>query len=367
MRTWLMKFEVESDLGVESGLGELVFRQPDVTLEVHLENHRMEPGCESPSLHAYFLFRADGLNDAEAAGEKHCRRFLDFLVFVTGARFRVSRRLCVFDWSTDADWREGYVYRHFPNPDLPQLVLGQGISSSIELLLSASADADLRQAVHWFSAGASAASPEEQFELFWFSIETIARYSRGKTKVPDRCAVCREPLYCPSCEKVSTHRPYPSQAVQQLFAQHAANDADRMYRITSSMRHALLHGDQVSRVEAEFDLTLSQLVDIVGQIAWIALLNNLVPAVGQERTFRMGFIQPNTFLHHRVEFKGHVGFKSPNDRPPVFTDIPKIDVNLIVKEQLADQPSTKAPNPPAGQKDPAANKPRPSDDDENST
>ena len=140
-----------------------------------------------------------------------------------------------------------------------------------------------------FLPGCRRPPPEEQFELFWFSIETIARSARNKTKVPDRCAMCQEPLYCPNCQKISTHRPYPSQTIRQLFARHVSNDADRMYRITSSMRHALLHGDRVSRVEAEFDLTLSGLVDIVGKIAWVALLTNLVSTVGEEGTVRMGF------------------------------------------------------------------------------
>ena len=61
MGTWLMKFEVEADLGIEPSLGELVFKHPQGLFEVHLENHQMEPGCKSPSLHAYFLFQADGL------------------------------------------------------------------------------------------------------------------------------------------------------------------------------------------------------------------------------------------------------------------------------------------------------------------
>lgn len=358
-----MKFEVNAALGVDTALGELVFRQPDGTFEVYLENHRMEPGCESPSLHAYFLFQADSLDDAETSGEERCRRFLDFLVFTTGARFRASSRLCVYDWSTGADWREGYVYRNFPNPDLPQLVLDHGISSSIELLLSANADADLRQAVHWFSAGVSATSPEEQFELFWFSIETIARSASNKTKVPDRCAMCQEPLYCPNCQKISTHRPYPSQTIRQLFARHVSNDADRMYRITSSMRHALLHGDRVSRVEAEFDLTLSHLVDIVGHIAWVALLTNLVSTVGEEGTVRMGFIQPSTFLHHRLEVKTHVGFKSPGGRPLAFADIPNINADLIVTDQPDDQVPAKLPNLAASKDHPSMGKSKPLDDE----
>ena len=342
MGTWLMKFEVKADIGIEASLRELVFKHPDGSFEVHLENHQMEPGCKSPSLHAYFLFQADGPDDAEVRGEKHCSQFLDVLVFTTGARFRAGRRIYVFDWSPGVDRRQGYVYNQFPDPNLPQLVLGQCISSSIELLSSADANADLRQAVHWFSAGVSAASPEEQFELFWFSIETIARFSRDKTKVPDRCAVCEEPLYCPSCEAVSTHRPYPSQSIQQLFARYISNDADQVYRMTSSMRHALLHGDRVSRVESEFNRTLPQLVDTVGKVARLALLNNLVSTVRQEGVVEMGFIEPNTFLHHQVDLRVHVAFESPSGRPPVFTDIPEFDLDLIARDQAADRGPTNA-------------------------
>ena len=340
MGTWLMKFEVEADLGIEPSLGELVFKHPQGLFEVHLENHQMEPGCKSPSLHAYFLFQADGLDDAAVTGETHCRQFLDVLVFTTGARFRVGRRLCVFDWSADAEHRQGYVYNQFPDPNLPQLVLGQPISSSIELLLSADASADLRQAVHWFSVGVSATSPEEQFELFWFAIETIARFSRDKTKVPDRCAVCKEPLYCPSCEEVSTHRPYPSQSIQQLFAQHISTDADQVYEMASSMRHALLHGDRVSRVEAKFNRTLSQLVDTVGKVARVALLHNLVPTMHRKGRFQMELVEPNTFLHHQLDVAASLAFQSPSGRPPVFTDIPKCELGLSVRDRTADPGTT---------------------------
>ena len=338
MGAWLMKFELAADLGVEGALEELVFRQPDGAFIVHLENHRMEPGCESPSLNAYFLFQADDLDDAEVRGEKHCGRFLDFLAFATSARFRVGRRICLFDWSADAEWRHGYIYKSFPNPDLPQLVLDPKIASTIELLLAADAKGDLSQAVHWFSAGTSADTPEEQFQLFWFSIETIARCSRDKAKVPDRCAVCREPLYCSRCKEIPTHRPYQSQEIRRLFSRHIADGADELYRMTSSMRHALLHGDRVGRVEAKFGRTLSQLVDIVGKVAWVALLEGLVPSLRQEGAARETFIQPSTFVHYHMAAKVHVAFESPSGRAPVFADIPTgIDASLIVRDQPPDQ------------------------------
>ena len=190
MGTWLMKFEVEADIGIEASLKELVFRHPGGSFEVHLENHLMDPGCKSPSLHAYFLFQADGPDDAEVRGEEHCSRFLDVLVFTTGARFRAGRRLCVFDWSPGVNHRQGYVYNNLPDPNLPQLVLGQGISSSIELLLSADASVDLRQAVHWFSAGVSARRRRNSLNSFG-SRSRQSRDSRGtrrRFQIDVRCA-----------------------------------------------------------------------------------------------------------------------------------------------------------------------------------
>ena len=56
-----------------------------------------------------------------------------------------------------------------------------------------------------FLLGCLRPSWRNNLKLLRFSIETIARYSRDKTKVPDRCAMCQKPLYCPSCEKLSTH------------------------------------------------------------------------------------------------------------------------------------------------------------------
>lgn len=57
--------------------------------------------------------------------------------------------------------------------------------------------------------------------------------------------------------------PYPGQAIQQLFVRYVSNDPLRLYEMTSSMRHALSHGDQLERVEKEYSLTLVKLVDLV--------------------------------------------------------------------------------------------------------
>ena len=102
------------------------------------------------------------------------------------------------------------------------------------------------------------------------------------------------------------------------------------------MRHALLHGDEVARVESENGVTLSQLVDVVGQVAWVALLDALLRRSATDRV-HLALIQPNTFLHRRVAFKGHVGFQSPRDREPTFADLPNFEVDLIVQDRPDDR------------------------------
>jgi hypothetical protein len=335
MARWLMKFELESDFGVERGTPRLIFKHPRDLYEVHLENHHMEPGCEAPLLHAYVLFFSeDSLDSAEKTGEKHFKQFVNFLTFAGGVRFRIKRRLCLFDWTAGIAERDGYMYGNFPDPNLPQLIMNDNLVSAVEALLRSDDEQELTQALHWFAAAVSADPSDEQFELFWFSIETLARLLRDKTKVPDLCPRCREPLYCTSCQTTPTHRPYPAQAVRQLFERHVSDQPDRAYRAAAAMRHSLLHGERISRSEGEEGVTLSQLVDWVGKVGRAALLTALGNRAAQRGgDVRFQLLYPNTFLHQRIVIKSRFSFTSPAGREPVFDDIPKVDMDLIVREQ----------------------------------
>src|SRR6266404_4387699 len=241
MARWVMKFEVEADLGVESEQRILSFTHPAGTYDVHLENQNMEPGCETPLLNSYVVFEEqdfdpshsdhvtdlDNFKPVAEAGEKHLTRFLYFLSFATGCRFRIGRRICLFDWTPGIAQRHGVVYRKFANPDFPVLALNQELLTTIEKVIQSEADEDLLQALRWFAAGVSAKPPDVQFQMFWFSIETLARHTRNPERVPDRFPTCREPLYCAKCQSTPTHRPYPSQMIQQLFARHIRDEIGR--------------------------------------------------------------------------------------------------------------------------------------------
>lgn len=332
MPRWLMKFEIEGQLGVELGIQRLVYRHPAGTYEVHLENLHMEHGCEAPLLAAYVIFDADTLEDAESAGNRHVRSFVDFLPFTTGYRFRIKRELCLFDWTKGIAKRRGIRFQHFSDPLLPQLVLSHQHVLTLERLLLSDTDPDLMRALHWFASGVSAELQDEQFELFWFALEIMAQRTRNRDKVPDLCAACHQPLYCPNCQKVSTHRPYPSQAISQLFASHISDKSQLAYEWASAMRHALLHGDEIARVEKETGHTLAWFVDLVGNVAWKSLYSALGEKIGMPESERLYFIQTNTFGHRGIEARTEGSFHSPEGRETEFTDIPILDIKMIVQD-----------------------------------
>jgi hypothetical protein len=332
MPRWLMKFEIEGHLGVEREISRLVYRHPAGKYEVHLENQYMEPGCQSPLLMAYIIFDADNIEAAESSGDRHMRSFVDFLPFTTGYRFRIRRALCLFEWTKGIAKHRGTVFQYFPDPSLPQLVLSRQHVLTLERLLLSDTDPDLMRALHWFASGVSAELQDEQFELFWFAVEIMAHRTRKTDKVPDKCAVCHQPLYCPNCQKVSTHRPYPSQEISQLFARHISDEPQRAFEWASAMRHALLHGDEIARVEKETGRTLGWFVDLVGRVAWKSLYSALGDKIGMSDSERLYFIQTDTFGHREIQARADGSFHSPEGRETEFTDIPNLDIKMLVQD-----------------------------------
>ncbi len=331
MPKWLMKFAVKAHLGLHRDVPELVFQHPRRTYSVYLQNADVRPGIALPLLHAYVVYEAENIDVAPEIGGRHLGDFIDTLTFCTGARFRKHQRLALFDWTPGVAERHGRIYKSQPNPNVPELILDQSLIPALEVCLVAETTEALRRALRWFSNGVSASYQDEQFQMFWFAIETVAVFSGGAEKVPDRCARCRTPLYCPSCAEVSTHRPYPKQKIDALFKKHVTSDAEKFFLAADAMRNALLHGDAIKGVEEAHGLTLAQLVDIVGKIAWVALLTAIQQTAEPESEGRkIRLVQPTTFLHYRVEPTAFVAFQSPAGREPTFADIPQFDMEMEV-------------------------------------
>jgi hypothetical protein len=336
---WLMKCEVESNLGVQDGQEPLSFTHASGNSEVRLENLKMDPGEERPLLTAYFFFDESDIEVADANGLPRLRRFFEFLSFLTGSRFRVTRRICLMDWSPGILERRAITYQRFGVPELPQRILAPRIAESVSPLLAAETNPDVMQALHWFSAGLAEEQPDGQFEMFWFCIETLARIPGDGERVPDRCAVCRSPLYCPQCRQETTHRPYPSQRIQRIFTEVAPDNADALFGVCSDMRHALMHGDRVERVFEKHAITLEDLVDKVGRIAWTAMLNALIRVLPPGTKLSLSFLQPNTFVNRHMAGKAYLGMANPTGRDAQLTDLPTgVEMKMIVSRKKPTAP-----------------------------
>jgi hypothetical protein len=331
MARWVMKHYVESDLGLRPELSGLSFKHPTGKYEVYLENHDIKPGSELPLLVAHVVFEAPTIEEAKTRGERLIVQILDQLAFSTRTRFRLHRTFCLFDWGND-EWHAGQVYALFANPDRPQQLLGNELASFLELLNSVDSARELVRAQHWISTAVGEEDADQQFQFFWFALETLARLKAKKEKVPDRCSRCREPLYCPACKEVPTHRPYPNQHIKSIFDRFS-DDADRLFKVASSTRHAMLHADDLDAVEKENGFTVADLVDIVGDLAWRALLEAVVLGMPQEAGVRLETVLPSSLLRRRQRVQLDVRLQLGSE--PSFASLPNpetLKVSMIVGE-----------------------------------
>jgi hypothetical protein len=125
MVRWMIKVEVEGHLGIKEIGGTLVFHHPNGDYDVYLKNLDMSSGIEKPMLSIFLIFNAGNIAEADKIWRRYLDRFLEFLSFATGSRFRLNRPVCLFDWSPDeSSMRQGYVYQRFSDASIPQLVMG---------------------------------------------------------------------------------------------------------------------------------------------------------------------------------------------------------------------------------------------------
>ena len=210
MPRWLMKFDVEAHVCLPHSLKRWRFNHPTGLYEVVLVNHDVRPAVAKPLLYAYITYEAEDIGAAQDAGARFLTRFLDYLSFATGSRFSVQHRLALFDWSPGAKTRRGRVYRSFPDPNIPTPLLHQELADSLRPFISADPGDDVLRALHWFALGVSGSPTDEQFQFFWFAIETLAVEIRDTSRFPDECPRCHTRLHCPECSETPTHRPYPT-------------------------------------------------------------------------------------------------------------------------------------------------------------
>jgi len=253
---------------------------------------------------------------------------LDHLAFVCCLKLRLRDLLHVFDWEPVRDGLRQCLYgtRQYLHDGAPFEALQQRLLDTVGTLQTQPLNSRLRRALKWFSNGVAARYQDDQFAYFWFVIELVAQIIKEPTRVPDKCPNCRGPLYCEQCKTTPLHRPYPKQAIQELFLKYGPTDADKFYRDAADARNMLMHGTDVPTIEVDLNVEFSQLTDQMGRLAWTAIANQFIPAmVGKNPSF----LRPSTFssLHLTAYANMEVGYDPDFDNPDP-ANFPKIEFSV---------------------------------------
>lgn len=226
--------------------------------------------------------------------------------------------------------------------DAPYETLDQRLLDTVALLQAHPLSPRLRRAMKWFGNGVASKSPDDQFVYFWFVVELIAQLVKDPSPVSDKCPVCREPLYCSTCEKTPLHRPYPKQAIEQLFSESGAAE---LYSRASTARNMLMHGDEMTAIEEALQIEFPGLVNDMGKLAWISILNQFLPVlIGKIPVF----LECSQYVYMNLSGTAHmqVGFL-PNFENPDPAHFPKVKLSLKStpreREQKPEESTAPAP------------------------
>ncbi len=302
LQRWIMKFEIESFAELSDGVETLKFENKSLNHDIYLQSQKEKFQSSIPTIYGYVIFHEENIEEAIEIGQKIMARFLDVLGFTTCVRYKIIRKIAIFDWTIGIIKREGKLFTYFPNPNLPQLIIDGDIVFTTEVFLSANNVEFLQQALNRFRLGVSSEEPEIQFQWFWHVIELLALNSGNKNKIPDLCSRCRQPLYCSKCKRISEHRPYPKQAIEQVFKECLSENHERIFISASEMRNALLHGSHGVEVEKKFNTSLTELVNSIGKVAWVSLYNKLLRRLDKSLgKITLTSFQKDDFSHYDLQ------------------------------------------------------------------
>jgi len=328
MVRWLTDYEIETHLSISDG-SRLVYVDPRGLFEVHLTNLRTDPGIDTPLLSAQVILAAEDEDAAVSQSREILKFFLDTLAFVSNTPFGIHQIVRVVDWSPGLSQRNCIQFKGFVGADLPIPALDQRLLETVRALHKTEIRPRLCRALKWFSQGVGSIYLDDQFQYFWFVLELVAELIKDPERVPDLCPKCRAALFCPSCQTTPTHRPFPKQAINQLIDRLVLDKPDEAFGRFLDVRNKLLHGEEIRDIETALSISMPDVVDEIGQVAWKALLYSFGSAVDGTRDF----LQVNSYTHKVLRYKCYliVGAGADPDNPRV-EDLPSIQISLITKE-----------------------------------
>ncbi len=333
----LLDFEVEAHGCLVEGLGTVVSRHPNGDFEVNISNLAVAPGTDRPLLSVQLLMPGEDLRAAEKPGTEAMRQYLNYLTFITSLTFRVHRLVRIVDWTQGLRARRCVQFERFQGHGLPLVAVDRDHIRSTEVLQQVPLSPALQRALKWFSSGVSARYSDDQFQFFWWVLELVAQSSKDSEKVNDLCPQCRKPLYCEACENYPTHRPYPKQAIEQIFSRFIQEEASEFFEVANGIRNGIMHGDSIDHLVEQAGRKLHEVVDELGRLAWTAILNELVPQLTEPAEKRLAILRLNTYSHQTLRVAVDLTVFSRNPDNPTLDELAKPEIGITYGDLRADE------------------------------
>jgi hypothetical protein len=334
---WLADYLVESELLLKADADKVTYLHPEGLFEVHLRNAPL--GADGTGfLSVQMIVPAADIQTAERSTQVHLDEFLHLLSFITSTSYRISRPLHLTDWTPGQHERQQYVYtRHTEHEVFNEL--STELFDTAHLLQTWGVTPVLERSLRWYSAAVRARVMDDQFQFFWFVIELISEATKTTARVPDRCPKCGGELYCNSCQNISTHRPFPTQAIRSLLE--TLNIPSEIIDDLFTIRNGLMHGETRQAIEEKIQkrvatFTFDKTVDIIGKCAWTAILNTFVKPPGVHNP---QFLHVSTFVDWHMSAKAHLKVFIPGDvNDPKIENVVLPTVSIVTYDRHQDPP-----------------------------
>jgi len=336
-KRFLLDFEVEAHGCLTTDSCKICSTHPQNEFEVHISNLAVEPGSNHPLLSMQIIIPGEDIRKAKELGTLKLNEYLHLLTFATNLSYSINKLIRIVDWTIGLKERTCIQYESYPGFELPFPVLEKDIFQSIEILQKIQLSNPLKRALKWFANGVGSHYPDDQFQYFWFVLELLAEIHKKPGKVNDQCPKCKNPLFCESCGIHPSHRPYPKQAIQQLIEQTVSDDPAGFFNSANSIRNAIMHGDATEDIEKSLGIELSDIVDSLGQAAWMALLNTFKEDLsGLLNDEPLHFKLTDKYAHQTLTASLNLKVYSSNPNEPNLDELGRTKVSLLISEEAND-------------------------------
>jgi hypothetical protein len=326
MPNFRCEYSVTGDLVLPSELSQHQYTNCD-GVEITFSNGEVNDEGHAIKLLATVIGPSESIDTAEKDLESVLVTQLDLLTFATHSRFKLIEPIRLIEWEAGQKKRNLKAFntvdaRYPPDPELEKKYI-----DTIIKLEQARPPAFTLTALKYFRYGLLDDSPEDQFMRLWLALEIIAENIKQTDPVKIICPVCESSLKCGECGTEPTRVPMAKNAIEELInkiAGKAAKDVSKRQFIT---RNGLMHGRKRDSIEKECKVSISDIVNELGFLAWNAIFSTI--PTKDKQTFEFGH-RHGDFTNMKLVMSVLGSFDHSGDEShPAEDKIPKVEVSLI--------------------------------------